>query len=366
MSFLFVPGSEESNSELTLPQAERLASSATWRGKHMQPQFWRRAWRKASWFRRLSGATLEPSTLDRGVESWIASLRESRVSRIAPPANNADTTTNAPCGPSSSASLTNVDPPWSSSKTSQLSLDGFENPEKLYADWVTRCRTLSSSLRKTLAHRIDANGCSSWHTPRANDSEKRGDVANEKRSGLYAQVQWQTPSVADTDGGRMARSGDRSDEMLLKGQANKWPTPNAHDGMWPGSDETSTQGANLKRDAESWPTPKTPTGGPEARIGRAARGSGGEDLEARALMFPTPRFGPHGTPGAGLRHPAIETAGPKSSPNARTLNPLFVEWLMGFPIGWTDCEPLETASFLSWRRLHSVNCFDESRRDYAE
>jgi len=26
------------------------------------------------------------------------------------------------------------------------------------------------------------------------------------------------------------------------------------------------------------------------------------------------------------------------------LNPLFVEWLMGWPIGWTDFAPLETAS----------------------
>jgi DNA (cytosine-5)-methyltransferase 1 len=24
------------------------------------------------------------------------------------------------------------------------------------------------------------------------------------------------------------------------------------------------------------------------------------------------------------------------------LNPPFVEWLMGFPIGWTDCDALET------------------------
>ena len=27
-----------------------------------------------------------------------------------------------------------------------------------------------------------------------------------------------------------------------------------------------------------------------------------------------------------------------------TLNPTWVEWLMGFPCGWTDCEPSETPS----------------------
>jgi len=36
---------------------------------------------------------------------------------------------------------------------------------------------------------------------------------------------------------------------------------------------------------------------------------------------------------------------PKSS--TRRLNPTFVEWLMGFPIGWTAFAPLATQSFPS-------------------
>jgi hypothetical protein len=34
------------------------------------------------------------------------------------------------------------------------------------------------------------------------------------------------------------------------------------------------------------------------------------------------------------------------------LNPDWVEWLMGWPIGWTDCEPLGTDRFLLWWSLH--------------
>lgn len=30
------------------------------------------------------------------------------------------------------------------------------------------------------------------------------------------------------------------------------------------------------------------------------------------------------------------------------LNPAFVDWLMGFPIGFTDCAPLEMRKFLRW------------------
>jgi hypothetical protein len=50
------------------------------------------------------------------------------------------------------------------------------------------------------------------------------------------------------------------------------------------------------------------------------------------------------------------TPGEQSSsdgPNSRRLNPNFVEWLMGWPPGWSACEPLETASFRSWQRVHS-------------
>lgn len=42
---------------------------------------------------------------------------------------------------------------------------------------------------------------------------------------------------------------------------------------------------------------------------------------------------------------AQATTGQQSqSTSGRRLNPLFVEWLMGFPAGWTACEPLETLS----------------------
>lgn len=32
------------------------------------------------------------------------------------------------------------------------------------------------------------------------------------------------------------------------------------------------------------------------------------------------------------------------------LNPDWVEWLMAWPIGWSACEPLETAKFLWWQQ----------------
>lgn len=45
------------------------------------------------------------------------------------------------------------------------------------------------------------------------------------------------------------------------------------------------------------------------------------------------------------------------------LNPPWVEWLMGWPIGWTDLEPLEMDKFRSWLRLHSENLETFSKKN---
>ena len=49
------------------------------------------------------------------------------------------------------------------------------------------------------------------------------------------------------------------------------------------------------------------------------------------------------------------------------MNPVFVEWLMGWPIGWTDLKPLETAKFHEWRQQHSASyqIAEKERKDDA-
>lgn len=41
-----------------------------------------------------------------------------------------------------------------------------------------------------------------------------------------------------------------------------------------------------------------------------------------------------------------------SKPPAK-LNPAWVVWLMGWPVGWTSLQPLETDKFHEWQRRHS-------------
>jgi hypothetical protein len=80
-------------------------------------------------------------------------------------------------------------------------------------------------------------------------------------------------------------------------------------------------------------------------------------------MWPTPQSSDH--KGAGkngeLRDRldyAAERGGTKSNEypappeSGGQLNPTWVEWLMGWPIGWTDLKPLETAKFQAWPHSH--------------
>ena len=47
------------------------------------------------------------------------------------------------------------------------------------------------------------------------------------------------------------------------------------------------------------------------------------------------------------------------------LNPDWAEWLMGWPIGWTDLRPLATDRFQSWQRAHSTYFSADNNQEAA-
>jgi hypothetical protein len=79
----------------------------------------------------------------------------------------------------------------------------------------------------------------------------------------------------------------------------------------------------------------------------------GMPLAIYAQLHPTPRAdSKDNCGGAGSRKSAKE----RGTYVGRQLNPEYVEWLMGFPRGFTACEPLATGLFQSWLRSLS-RCF---------
>ena len=412
--------------------------------------------RTDGWIVPRSGPTSAPLTDTRGEAELILSTLAFPASPTPSPASGSAMTTPAGGASSStpSASSASVDPPWSSSKTSQPGLpgDGFDDAVRHYRDWVTESKARSSAVRRTSGRRTGGSGCSFWPTIPKGDSESgqtrpspsalwptpnvpnggrkpKGGMSRTGRTpdgkkrqvGLHniAETFWATPtSHPRTHDPRKVDHGEQ-----LANQVSLWPTPQVHDGRRPGSDATSTQGTNLKRDAELWHTPRAAAD----KMG-LPRDQARDDLQAQAMLWATPRAEernqynsrdnyvalsrqsslwatPTGrdhkdTPNQtrpdtskhptssylGLQAPRSGIGGPPSSFGGlgspqlwstarstdwkgerpkpekaakkgkrslaldihegpkRRLNPLFVEWLQGFPIGHTDCAPLATPS----------------------
>jgi len=101
-------------------------------------------------------------------------------------------------------------------------------------------------------------------------------------------------------------------------------------------------------DSGLWPTPTVC--GNYNRKGASA--TSGDGLATAVRMWPTP-----------TAHNAKETNAPselaRNTPTLAaqaggSLNPTWVEWLMGWPLGWTDLKPLEMDKSLCVQRQHGA------------
>lgn len=193
---------------------------------------------------------------------------------------------------------------------------------------------------------VDKFPASAWPTPTSRDWKDTGNLQNVPENFLLGRVaaNWATPSVADTTGGRMARSGARSDEPLLKGQAanlmDRWPTPTLN-GDYNRKGASPSSGDGLATAVNQWPTPTSLSYADSHQPGN----SYSYNETVRLASF--------------LPDPATYPVGGISSKERRSLNPLFVEWLMGWPPGWTllawtDFARSETALSAYRQRMRSA------------
>jgi site-specific DNA-cytosine methylase len=188
---------------------------------------------------------------------------------------------------------------------------------------------------------------------------------------------WPTPIVHDAtetkarQGGKWHGARNPGSQSLAT-RAATWPTPTATDGTRDGRSErngipqavldspTPVAGHNLglSHAARLWPTPTKSDGERGPDFAKAERGSGGDSLVTVAAAGPRPEPDPGETlwrtptstdwkglsakswreraPGEGDATPRLADQVDARDGAAGALAPEWVEWLMGFPLGWTD------------------------------
>jgi len=140
-----------------------------------------------------------------------------------------------------------------------------------------------------------------------------------------------TPEASNTKAIAL-RSGGREPRDFLK---PLWPTPTVH-GLHnqPGASEKA--GWGLSSAAKLWPTPRATDGSHGGRVTPRKGREGGnlvEALSARTFATPTARDWRSGKASA---ETMAKNSRPLSEQIGGSLNPTWVELLMGFPPGWTD------------------------------
>ena len=293
---------------------------------------------------------------------------------------------------------------WWGPQTSLFSKTGWE---PFSGPWAT-----SGSIRNGVyfprprsARRTSASGSSSWPSPdtglspeghgRRGGSRKNGHQSGEdlKAAAALWQRMWPTPTATPYGSSQNGINGiggenerPSANTPSLERKARNWPTPTLGDSKASGHRQdtrtpTSHDGTTLSDAIQKlWPTPRTITGGAESaerkqELGRTE--SGGGDLQAAAEMWPTPAArdwrgengpahlaktrGHHDQLPNFLASRLVPTTMPDGAPSSserRTLNPLFVEALMGWPENWSsasiDSGCSATAWSRWWRRMRSA------------
>lgn len=276
------------------------AQSVGWNGKPSPSTTWQRAWKRVAFVKRLYGRICEPSTASRGVESWIASLRATRANHFPTLASDGALTILATSGPTWPALSTKCDPDLYLPKTSAgICLSAPSKLSPSFKGWVTRLRQGCLQRRKS-APPINANDFSSWGTPNT----------------------------------QMIHGPSPTQNSDIRRDVSQWKTPHGMSGV----DHTGKRGAGgefAKQATKSWNTPTTRDWKDGACSDARVPSNG---LLGRQVVKD---FGPPDP---------LATGTVSRNTSGRRLNPLFVNWLMGWPpIVPTTCGCLAT-EWSRWRR----------------
>jgi hypothetical protein len=248
-------------------------------------------------FSRLSrfGMTFKPLMADRG-EAVLMSYLEAFPVKTSPQREKGSESkvSDLACGEKWLGWSAKFDPHTSTLRTAQCSL--LEEEPELLQTLPRSGMTRSGMLweRQTLVLRTSETESGSWPTPMSSEYKANKNYRPGRQNGLtQAVMKWPTPTVC----GNYNRKG-----------------------------LSETSGDGLATAVSKWPTPRT---------AGMCGGTGSWELLNK--------------------NTTIEEARQMGAGNGGTLNPTWVEWLMGWPLGWTDLKPLGMDKFQQWQQQHG-NC----------
>ncbi|MCW0104965.1 hypothetical protein OIV39_31520 [Burkholderia pseudomallei] len=255
------------------------------------------------------GMTFELLTADLGAElltSWLAAFPAKTSAQPAPVMGL--TASEADSGPKWLGSFAKYDPSASKWKTAQCSLLG--DSDEFLETWPRwgSMRNGESFLRPIPALPICESASGFWQTPVADDAveQTKGKWNSRGEPKLSAEAKlWPTPTASLADKGARVtpRKGREGGTLIEAVSSRMWPTPCA----------SAAKGSSL------------------AALTRKDGKDRSKDRIDHAVM----------------------------ASDGGQLNPEWVEWLMGWPIGHTALEPLETAKYREWLQQHSPFSSDD-------
>jgi hypothetical protein len=236
-----------------------------------------------------------------------------------------------------------------------------------------------------------SSSAAAWPTPNAHDADGTGRSESATLADRHHRAhdlsgaikEWPTPTAGcKGPGGATLQSAVARAQLQSAGgsvhgtkECTAWPTP-ATNPQAPNKNTNTVKGpSSLQEAALLFPTPGANDWKGAARPGQRRRQLDAM-VETSHLFRPGPETPPDGPPSSPpdptsrqqWQTPTVGDMGDKQTPASNRglirqvrepgdtlrLNPSFVDWLMGWPTGWSACAPLETGSFRSWLASHSA------------
>lgn len=358
-----------------------------------RPYSWQ-GWKTRPWMKLLYGVTLQPSTVKASMDSWTQSLSVSPVPTSQLLENRKESRGENKAQDQDSSLkpaelFAKYDQGTFLSKTSQDSFltDSCQSYSESFPKWGSMHNGECFRQEMWVAPILEKES-SSWATPNTMDHlpqrspEALSKRANGVRKGrrrpgnLREQVDpeavriyeesssWPTPRKSEPEGGvventkfengsfsRVNQQGVRFG-VKLKDAVSAWPTPNAsRSGAMKGDNPRGKHAGNpLKTASESWPTPCST----EVRQGYQDRSRGKKGsqeslttvvLKGQQCNNPTGPLAQEKQKNGNESSKSVPTS---PQPLKKRLNPNFVEWLMGVPVGWSLPTPIDQNAYKRW------------------